>query len=102
MHANIARIVRVVSRIFALSCIALSCAFLAPRAYAQSVNLSALTKLSGAQAGIVATYKSYNRGTKETVYGLSFTNSSGAALHGPVYVTIEGLSPAATSAALTR
>src|SRR6185312_7980561 len=78
------------------ACMFFMCALLCAQSFAQSPPLdpTKLTRLENAQATVTATFKSYNRVTKESLYDLQLKNVSGSALHGPLYVTIEGVSVA--------
>src|SRR5690349_21645454 len=69
---------------------ALSCA----QVHAQSLDVTKLNALSTSQASVVASFKSFNRQTKESLYELALTNVSGGALHGPLYVTVGEVSAA--------
>src|SRR5689334_4518691 len=69
-------------------------ALLCAQVQAQSLDVTKLNALSGAQASVVATFKSFNRGTQESLYDLTLRNVSTAALHGPVYVTVDSVSAA--------
>lgn len=60
-------------------------------AQSQALDVGALSKLSVAQAQVSATYKSYNRATKESAYEAGLVNISGGVLHGAVYLVAEGL-----------
>src|ERR1043165_1369611 len=81
-------------------CMMFMCALVCVHAFAQSspLDLGTLAKLGTSQATLTGTFKSFNRVTKESVYDLKLANISGAPLHGPVFVTIEGLTPAGIQA----
>jgi len=60
---------------------------------AGELELGKLQKLTSAQVQIGATQKSIDVGKREARWQLKFSNVSAAALHGPLYVTIENLKP---------
>src|SRR5690349_17364007 len=69
-------------------------ALLCAQVQAQSLDVTKLAPLSVSQASVVATFKSFNRDTKESLYELALTNVSAAPLHGPLYVTVGAVSAA--------
>ncbi|HKQ11862.1 MAG TPA: hypothetical protein VJT80_00410, partial [Steroidobacteraceae bacterium] len=57
------------------------------------LNVAKLELLTKERATLQTVFKGFNRGSKESTYELSLRNVSKTAIHGPVYATIEELSP---------
>ena len=57
-----------------------------------AIDISTLVKASGEQVAVSASYKSYNRVTKESSYEVAATTISANGVKGPAYLVLESLS----------